>query len=71
MLSGLDRVQQLTAGTGFVNLDAGVIAPFNGQLDAFARGEVGFHPTDSTSIFGFAEATLKQVQAGIGARLTF
>ncbi len=71
MLSGLDRVQQLVKGTGFVELTAGVLKPFDGELGAFARGEIGIKPTDSTSFFGFAEATLKQVQAGLGFRKTF
>ncbi len=66
VLSGFERVKKLTAGHGFADVTAVVTAPFGGQLNAGVRGQVGIKPTDTTSFFGFAEATLKQVQAGLG-----
>ncbi len=66
MLSGLERVKKLTAGHGFADITAVISAPHGGQLNAGVRGQVGIKPTDTTSFFGFAEATLKQVQAGLG-----
>ncbi len=69
--SGLDRVQELIKGGGFAELTAGVVKPYDGELDGFVRGEVGYKPTDTTSFFGFVEATLKQAQAGLGFRKDF
>lgn len=61
----------MVPGSGFFDLTAGVVAPFGGPIDVSARAELGVKPSESTSIFGFAEATLKQVQAGLGFRKTF
>ncbi len=64
--TGMSKVRRLTAGHGFADITAGATIPFNAAPTAFARGQIGVHPTDNTSFFGFAEATLKQVQAGLG-----
>lgn len=71
VLTGLDRVAALMPHTGFAELTAGVLAPFGSRPDAFARAEVGFHPSEAISLFGFAEAKLRQFTAGIGGRMTF
>lgn len=71
MLAGLDRAGLLPTGTGYAELTAGVAKPWQGDLDAYVRGELGWHPTDSLSAFAFAEGGLRGVQAGVGARVTF
>ncbi len=71
VLTGLDRVAALIPHTGFAELTAGVRVPFGAQPDAFVRGELGWKPEESISLFGFAEAKLREFTAGVGARKTF
>lgn len=71
VLTGLDRVAALVTHTGFAELTAGVLVPFGQSPDAFARLEAGWHPDEAISLFGFAEAKLRQFTAGLGARVSF
>lgn len=67
----MDRAKLLPIGTGSFDVTAGLSNPWGGQLDAFVRAELGWHPTDSLAAFAFAQADRVGVQAGIGARVTF
>lgn len=71
VLSGLDKVGMLAPGRGFAEITAGVAKPWQGELDAYVRAELGFRPRDWLDLFGFGQADLRGVQAGAGARLRF
>lgn len=71
MLSGLDRVAQLTPGTGFFDVTATAEKKWGGDMDAFIRAELGWHPTDSIEAFGFAQADTHGLEAGVGLRGRF
>jgi hypothetical protein len=64
-------VSLLPVATGFVEVTAGVVAPWQDRLNAYVRGEVGFRPHSRVDLFGFAQASLDGFQGGIGARATF
>lgn len=64
---GLDRVDVLQPGHGFVNLTAGVST----STGAFANVEAGWKPHQALSVFGFGRWTPVESMAGVGARLTF
>ena len=69
--SGLDRARLLPVGTGYAELTAGLAQSWGGGLDAYVRGELGWHPADGLTAFGFAQADRVGVQAGLGARINF
>ncbi len=69
--SGLDRASRLVPGSGFAELTAGVVHPWQGDTSAFLRGEVGWHLAEPLAAFAFAQADRVGIQAGIGARLSF
>ena len=69
--SGLERAKLLPVGAGYAELTAGLANPWGGDLNAYVRAELGWHPTDTLTAFGFAQADRAGVQAGIGARLTW
>lgn len=71
MKAGLERAASLVPGSGYFEVSAVAAKPWGGALDAFVRAELGWHPTDSLTAFGFAQADLQGAQAGVGARLTF
>lgn len=58
-------------GSGYLEATLGAGAPWGGPAALQARAEVGVRPTEAWSVFGFAEATLRDWQAGLGARLTW
>lgn len=64
-------MSKLVPGTGFAELTAGVDKPWAGDLNAFVRGELGWHPKDNLEAFAFGQADLHGAQAGIGARVSF
>lgn len=61
----------MPAGSGYLDFNAGVNHLWAGQTNAFARAEAGWKPTANATLFGYAEADLVGVQAGVGARVTF
>lgn len=69
--AGLDQAKLLPTGHGYASIDAGVNHLWTGDTSAFMRLEAGWHPTDSLTAFGYAQADLQGVQAGVGARVTF
>lgn len=69
--AGLDSASKLKTGTGSFDLTAGVDERFSGGLNAFVRGEIEWHPLDNITGFGFAQANLDGVSAGIGLKGTF
>lgn len=73
--AGLDRVSLLPVGSGYAELSAGARG-IGGEVVGFVRGEVGWRPAPSVSVFGFGEATFGGSMgpgwmAGIGARVGF
>lgn len=69
--SGLERVSLLPVNTGYAEITAGINNPWSGTLGAFVRGEVGWHPAENVSVFGFAEANTTGFMAGAGANFSF
>lgn len=67
----MDRAESLKVGTGYAEVTAGFVKPWESGLNAYVRGEVGWHPAANVGLFGFAEANMDGAQAGIGARITF
>ncbi len=67
----MNQASLLPVGTGSFDLTAGISDSFGGGLDAFVRGELGWHPTDRLTGFAFAQADRVGVQAGLGIRGTF
>lgn len=74
ILEGLDKVDALTPGAGFAELLAGARSSASG-VDAFARGQLGWHFAPNGSAFAFGEASTGPSgpawQTGVGARVTF
>lgn len=77
--TGLAKVDALEVGRGFAELTAGARGE-GGAVVGFARGEVGWRPASSVSLFGFGEATVSGAslstmkpawQAGLGARVAW
>lgn len=72
--AGLDAVERLSPGGGFAELLAGARGGPAG-VEAFARGEAGWHLSPNASAFAFGEATLNGTgpawQTGIGARFAW
>lgn len=76
---GLDRVDARAVGTGYAELTAGVRGLPGGDVLGFARGELGYRPTERLSVFGFGEADVTlggrllppSWMAGVGARYSF
>lgn len=73
--AGLNKVDLLDVGHGFVNVDAGARSAAGG-VEAFARGEAGVKFSTRGSLFGFGEASKSMGsdlawQTGIGLRWTF
>lgn len=66
--AGLDRAQLLPVGKFEATVSAGVNHPFSGGLGAFVRGEVDWHPRESLTAFGFAQADTDGLTAGVGMR---
>jgi hypothetical protein len=73
--AGLDRVEALAPGAGFAEVLAGARSTPGAGLEAYARGEVGWHFMPNGSAFAFGEAALGTAgpswQAGVGARVTW
>lgn len=67
VLKGLDRVDLLAPGRGFVEASAG----FSTLTGAFAKVEAGWRVSPFGSVFAFGQATPVESSAGIGARFTF
>lgn len=70
MLEGLDRVSRAPLG-GFVEVTAAATLQ-----QWLVRGEVGWHPRENVSVFGFGEASAHWggpigVVGGVGARVMF
>lgn len=69
--AGLDRAASLVPGSGYAELTAGVVKPWESGLNAFVRAEIGWHPAENVSLFAFGEADVHGAQAGVGSRITF
>ena len=63
--AGLDKAEQWTPGSGFAEFLAGA----SSGTGAFARGELGWHPSAGSSLFAFGEVSTELGgMAGLGAR---
>ncbi len=71
LLAGLTSARLLPQGTGFARVSAGANHLWTGDTSAFFRGDVGWHPTESTTVSAFAKADLKGVQGGVSAEVKF
>lgn len=67
----------LPVGRGYAELSAGVRGLPGGEVLGFARGELGYRPTQHLSVFGFGDVTLggrlqpPAWMAGLGLRYAF
>lgn len=73
--SGLDRVDKLKPGQGFLDFSAGARGE-GASVVGFARAEVGAKVTTNGSVFAFGEGTidsrlLPSWSAGVGARFSW
>lgn len=69
---GLDRVDLLKPGAGFVNFDAGISL----GSGAFANIEAGLKPAENVDIFAFGKVSQSwlgdtKAMAGLGIRILF
>ena len=65
---GLEREQAAPVGTGYAQLVAGYTAPEG----LFGRAELGWHPAENLTLFGYGEDSARQgLSAGAGVRLTW
>lgn len=67
LVQGLLALKDAPVKSGYIQLDATL-----NPLELAARLSAGLHPTSSTTVFGFAQAsTLSGLGAGLGARWEF